>query len=1281
MTISNSEEAVEAVVAGALTSVVSRLRVAGSAGLLIVDHESGSRYTLVDEVEAAAESLGVPVTCATLMAPPGYPVHLCEGLLRLQRAASDGYCGASTRLSPQSRLGEEPLVLVLDGVELLSHTETERISALMRSTSELGYRLLVAAIARSFPASLIRSWQMLVAEPVMVGIGRGGNFFWEILELQEARQVAPLTAQHRVDVSPGATRVCNLIAPSERAVLFLGAGIPADVLLSCLSQQAVGVLTESMAVDTSSNALRSPLDLPTNEISALAAGLTDSDLREGHSRLADLLGERLPQTIWDRARLSWHTHGASRAEASISRCLETAHDFQEIGWSEEGRRFASLARECVMHPGDHEVSSELLLDLVDTLWALGDANGVAEVSSEVLCRQPSQEPLPDSVHMHFCWQLGRALGRCGDSRGSRAAFERLRYEAVKCSASYWIAVADLGLASVCQMTGDLNRIQTLADSALCIAEQQGDIALIAKACNVKGNGLVAVCQWEDAKLWYRRAKEAAEKIEDDVLRQSAAANIGVANYNLGNWFEAHADWTEALQVGEELGSAYAIALARSNLGLLLMRRGSLEHAGMCFRQAIRWASAATDKWLLSHVFSNSGELEWRRGNPQSALSFLDRAEELMLSNELRDDLPELRRRRAEVLLELDALEEARSQIARAETCAEEVGNRLESASVLLVKSKLLHKLSEWKAAQAAAQRSISEFDSLSARYEFAKGLQLMAGIVNDGRLGNPDLAVDLLVRARDVLAQLGAARDLAEVTSDLRAMRSNRPLEPSVLPTGTDKLAAFATIARELADYRDRDELRRNLPQMISGAIGADCCGVLLFVGDETLAGFSRPAGCDVPAPEESIVRSLLPEARSVGRLLSLQTSELPIGARDVAGVAGIDSLLVCPMKAAEGLLGVIYVDRRQAGAGFTSREEELLASLSSQTAVALENLLLRERMKHEIESLRWEVDSRHSFGEMIGQSLPMQRLFSEVQKVAASDVTVLIEGESGTGKELVARAIHQQGTRRDRRFVAQNCAALPEQLLESELFGHLRGAFTGAHRDKKGLFEVADGGTFFLDEIADMPAMLQVKLLRVLQDGEIRHVGGTSPVKVDVRIVAATNRSLEQEVREGRFRRDLFYRLNVVRLELPPLRDRRDDIPLLAQRFLDSFSAEQEKAIEGFTQGAMDLLVNYDWPGNVRELENEIERAIVLGASGRPVSASLLSDRLREVEVAIKPIKPGIGATLKDLVEDMERRVILQVLAEMNWNKSQSAKKLGLSRQGLLKKIGRFGLVPGDEN
>lgn len=330
--------------------------------------------------------------------------------------------------------------------------------------------------------------------------------------------------------------------------------------------------------------------------------------------------------------------------------------------------------------------------------------------------------------------------------------------------------------------------------------------------------------------------------------------------------------------------------------------------------------------------------------------------------------------------------------------------------------------------------------------------------------------------------------------------------------------------------------------------------------------------------------------------------------------------------------------------------------------------------LERENVSLRWEVHRTYNLDNVIGVSPAMKEVMRLVEKAIRSSATVLIAGETGTGKEVIARAIHYNGPRRAKRFVAQNCASLPESLLESELFGHVRGAFTGAIRDHRGLFEEADGGTIFLDEIGDMPLSMQVKLLRVLEEGEIRRVGGQDPIKVDVRVISATHRNLRERIEAGLFRQDLYYRLDVFRIDLPPLRERDGDITLLARHFFDKYTQRAGKPLKGITQAALDALNAYPFPGNVRELENEIERAVALADPGSFIDVELLSPDVLAGGRKEQQLVSSSGP-LRDRMREFERQVITEELLRHAHNRTHTANKLGISVRALQKKILQLGI------
>ena len=365
-----------------------------------------------------------------------------------------------------------------------------------------------------------------------------------------------------------------------------------------------------------------------------------------------------------------------------------------------------------------------------------------------------------------------------------------------------------------------------------------------------------------------------------------------------------------------------------------------------------------------------------------------------------------------------------------------------------------------------------------------------------------------------------------------------------------------------------------------------------------------------------------------------------------------------------------------------------------SHLLVSVRNALEQFRLRRQNSHLKTETGQSHRFEKMIGRSSKMLEVFELIKKVADTDSTVLIRGESGTGKELIARAIHQRSRRADQLLVPLNCGAIPRDLLESELFGHIKGAFTGAIANRTGRFEIADGGTLFLDEIGEMSPSLQVKLLRVLQEQCFEPIGSTRTVHVNTRIIAATNQNLEQLIKDKIFREDLFYRLNVIPIQAPALRERKEDIPLLVDHFLTTFNRLKNRSIQGIDSIALQLLEEYSWPGNVRELENLIERLVILKGEG-VISIQDLPEKIRKSTLTTHPVMtpaesisssnvpftapqlPPTGVSFNDLVNNFENNLILQALDRTQWNRNRAAAILGLNRTTLVEKIKKKGLRP----
>lgn len=473
-------------------------------------------------------------------------------------------------------------------------------------------------------------------------------------------------------------------------------------------------------------------------------------------------------------------------------------------------------------------------------------------------------------------------------------------------------------------------------------------------------------------------------------------------------------------------------------------------------------------------------------------------------------------------------------------------------------------------------------------------------------------------------------------------------------------LSALMKISTTINAIRGVEELQRTLLDLVFEVVPAARGVILLTDGDgnkpepefTSVFGLDRLRGPDVTIKvSRKVTRWALTHRESILITNESEASKFDSSASLIADQPV--SVLCVPLIMLEKTLGVIYLDTTQPDTLFDRDHLQLVSAISAITAVAIENARHIEWLVSENQRLIADFNIEHN---LVGESAPIREVLQFISKVAPTDSTVLISGESGTGKELAARAIHLNSKRADHPFMAVNCAALAESLLESELFGHEKGSFTGALTQKKGRLEIADGGTLFLDEIGELSPALQVKLLRVLQEREFERVGGTRPIKVDIRVVTATNKNLEEAVTQGMFRQDLYYRLNVVGLEMPALRDRPQDIPLLANYFAAKFGQQCNRRIVGITAEAQARLVGYDWPGNVRELENAIERAVVLGVTER-----ILPEDLPEAILEAQATVSVAGTKYHEAVAQTKRQIILSAMQQAKGSYTEAAKILGV--------------------
>jgi transcriptional regulator with GAF, ATPase, and Fis domain len=498
-------------------------------------------------------------------------------------------------------------------------------------------------------------------------------------------------------------------------------------------------------------------------------------------------------------------------------------------------------------------------------------------------------------------------------------------------------------------------------------------------------------------------------------------------------------------------------------------------------------------------------------------------------------------------------------------------------------------------------------------------------------------------------------------TAELKTMS----LDPCGLPTDdawigrmARDLAAFLQIANVINSTRDIQALQHKLLELICEVIPADLGAIVLQPNQNEEPGSPCAWNRKGPATPQIVIREELVQQAIWERCAVVAAAP--------AATASAEHVLCVPLIAVDRTLGVIYLSAPASSPAFDEDHAYFVSSVSRIAAVTLENLLKLDSLRAENQRLRAEVEAD---GTLIGESKPMRRVSDFIARITKGDSTVLIRGESGTGKELVARAIHASSLRSGRPFVAINCAAIPEALLESELFGHEKGAFTGAVGTRKGKFEAAEDGTLFLDEIGEMTPLLQAKLLRVLQQREFERVGATRLLPFNARVLAATNKNLEQAIKTGQFRQDLYYRLNVVSVVLPPLREHREDIPLLALHFANQYAAKCKRAFKGIAAEARTLLMQYSWPGNVRELENAIEHAIVLGLTGEILPEDLPAALLEEQS-------PGLDAArYHNTLNQTKKQLVLTALDEANGSPVEAARILGIHSKYLHRLIRNLNL------
>jgi transcriptional regulator with GAF, ATPase, and Fis domain len=1062
-----------------------------------------------------------------------------------------------------------------------------------------------------------------------------------------------------------------------------------------------------------------------------AAGLCA--IERGSWSMSRSVAEQVRRGLDPRRHRELHRSAAElleRSDRSERRPIRLARLWSACGESERARAHAAEAAERAERAGDPDAAArhlavalrhaprtdpgrlELRVRQGHALAAAGRHQAAARAwgAARRLCKTPARRP-------ELLTRQAEALARAGRFSRARAVAERALQLARSRDDAAQEAAALKVVGMVLGRLGMESEALELLEQALELLSEQHDVRGEAETLQI-----LAACksrlQGVDAEADFLRSIELFRGLCEPGSELKSLIGLAVLRIRDGRLDEAEKLLEDVRARAVEHGNLDLQETALSKLASLALERGAVDRALSLSREALDQACHLGDRNRMMIDRCRVAESLVESGRPAEAVQLLREGMQTGLDTIEPDSLDYGRMVLALALLETPTADESDVRVLL-ERCQDGFRRRRKTRPLLLAlvldmetrarpgrpepfepvrlefealagrAGAELEPEIVVRARIAHARFRLGRGDAGSAAEEAAAAARLCreparpalaaraAGLMGEAleQKGEAVAASDAFVQAAAALERAADAiadEDVRRSFLDRPVFRTVRERTASQGSAGDRRLLALYEMIRALNSETDPEVLLESILDMALRAASADRGMVLLSRPDGE--GFSvrlvRNLERETAEDAERYSRGIVARAGEGRSILALDAGE-DERFRDLKSVSmfGIRSLMCVPLRSRGTVVGTVYLDSQREGHLFTRDDLRFIEAFADHAALALANARERERLRDENRRLQDLAETRFRCGNLVGRSAAMQEVFRLVAQVATSELPVLIQGESGTGKELVARAVHFNGARKRRVFLSENCAAIPESLLESELFGHVKGAFTGAERDRQGLFEQADGGTLFLDEVGDMSAAMQARLLRALQEGEIRRVGAERSVRVDVRVLAATHRDLEREVAEGRFREDLFYRLQVLVVRLPPLRDRPEDIPLLIDHLLERIARERGQPPPRVDPAVVSLLERYEWPGNVRQLENALQRLSLLAGSG-PIREDLLAgdstfDSLRRSD------DPEPAFSFERGVTDQLRRA----LAAAGGNRAQAAKLLGVSRATIYRKLKQHGL------
>lgn len=857
--------------------------------------------------------------------------------------------------------------------------------------------------------------------------------------------------------------------------------------------------------------------------------------------------------------------------------------------------------------------------------------------------------------------------------------------------------------------GRYQEAQAYYERALKIYQELGERDRIAALLDNLGLAHLNQGQTERAIEKFQESHHIRKTVADVLGEAKVCHNLAMAYFENGQWDQSLAFYLQSQRIKERLGDLDGLALTLNNLGILHMHRGMWDEAERCQQEALKLRKQMGNKYGLCGSYDNLGDLARIRGDWKSALGHYQRSQRLR--GEIKDEvgacislfnvgclhleqgndaeakrylltshdglqkfgdqmaLMQVNLALAELYLGQGLLDRAAEFGDRSLEQASKVGNWFMKAKISRTKAAIEALSGNWNSSADLFGRSIEILKNLQARYELAKTYFLLA-VTQQGRYRARD-AIRYYKESLMVFRKLGVKKYMSRIEKQLESLQTTLERQESA------ELITLYTMSEILNSMRDLDLLLEKVLDLAIEMLHAER-GAIIFYDRErdhfqvrSARSMEKQTLSDALEISRSVVKNVAQKGSPVVVDNALQDEQFS-GWQSVT-MYNIMSILCVPLKIKGQIIGIIYLDNRSVPGIFSARDVSFLESFSNLTAMAIENAKLYSELHGENVYLKEELDAKYKYDNIVGNSKIMQDIFNVIEKVSPSRASVLILGESGTGKELVARLIHYSSPRHDRSFLKVNCAALTESLLETELFGIEEKIATGV-KSRKGKFELADGGTIFLDEIGDMSLSTQARVLRVLQEQEFERVGGSETIKVDVRIISATNQDLHEAIGQRKFRKDLFYRLDTVTINLPALRDRKEDIPFLVDYFVEKYCRENEKKQIVVPAEVMEAFMRYDWPGNVRELENVVQRGVVM-AEGKlfPVEfvPSIVEGENQEMTFSL----PAGQRTLDNILNFIERATIEKALREHGFVQVKAAAALGLSESALRYKMRKFGM------